>query len=356
MNNEYVNVTESPFNAVGDGLTCDRKAIQDAIDFVHSRGGGTVRLPGGRIYLTGDIELKSNVTLEISHGAVLKQSKKHEDYAHAPLAGCEFEGTGNMWDGKYHYNYPHIFAASGTSNIKITGGGTIEQDNTSKALEDNIYMSAIGFFDVSGFEISDVHIKYTHGYNIALRRCRRGLVKGITVSDPEFGASDGWSTDGVSMQNCQDIRVTGCCIVTSDDLIYIWTSYKDPRGRNWWNSDCPQPTRNIEVDHNICRMIMRKKEEWGNGFGIIPWGGICPEPEKIEISDIYVHDNIFIAPHPIGSIGPDVYYKTNKMPRARNLKFSNNILIPQEDNKNVWFETLQMENVTFDFTGKDKII
>ncbi len=56
------------FGAAGDGVTHDTEAIQKAINMCEK--GGTVIIPAGT-YLTSYLELKSDMTLEISKGALL---------------------------------------------------------------------------------------------------------------------------------------------------------------------------------------------------------------------------------------------------------------------------------------------
>ena len=79
-----INVTS--FGAMGDGQTDDTKAIQDAIDYAESQGGGIVYVPDGRymikanidrnvtnfLYDEGGVALKDNVHLLLSNGATLK--------------------------------------------------------------------------------------------------------------------------------------------------------------------------------------------------------------------------------------------------------------------------------------------
>jgi len=92
-----VSVLNPPYNAAGNGTTNDRVAIQNAINDVNAAGGGTVNLPGVHTYLTGDLSLKTNVTLNINANAVLRQSQSTADYAHAPTRGRVIPGSTVPW-------------------------------------------------------------------------------------------------------------------------------------------------------------------------------------------------------------------------------------------------------------------
>ena len=55
------------------------EAIQKAIDQIAKRGGGTVIIPEGK-WLSGRIELKSNINLKLEEGAELHFSGEIKDY------------------------------------------------------------------------------------------------------------------------------------------------------------------------------------------------------------------------------------------------------------------------------------
>lgn len=67
------------YGAVGDGKTLNTGALQNAVDAA-ARQGGTVCVPPGT-FLTGTVELKSGVTLELAAGAKVLGSPDLSDYA-----------------------------------------------------------------------------------------------------------------------------------------------------------------------------------------------------------------------------------------------------------------------------------
>ncbi len=283
------NIMNEPYNAKGDGKTNDRPAIQQAIDDAYKNGGGKVVLAEGKTFLSGNLIIRSNVELHFEDGATLLQSPNPDDYVkpigdgcepHRPQYGfnlCEEVKWSHMW----YYNYPMIFATEGTKNIKITGKGTIYMMVVNDP-KDILHLCPIGFFKVSGFEISDITITNYHSYAMMPFHSDHGLIKNLTVENSNQGNGDGFC-----IMNCQNIRVTGCKMDCGDDAIYIFSSYKDPRRSDWWNSDEPQPSINLEIDHNECKTNHCKS------FGMILWGLECPDQEKIEVRNVYVHDNHF---------------------------------------------------------------
>ena len=72
--------------------TVQTEQLQRMIDEVAARGGGIVRLSAGA-YITGCIELKSNVWLDLERGAVLLGSTNPDDYRPQRMAGSRCRPT-----------------------------------------------------------------------------------------------------------------------------------------------------------------------------------------------------------------------------------------------------------------------
>jgi hypothetical protein len=77
FNQKTFNVKD--YGAVGDGQTLNTGAIEKAIAACNSAGGGTVLIPPG-LWLTGPIELKSNVNLHADRGSLITFSTDHTQY------------------------------------------------------------------------------------------------------------------------------------------------------------------------------------------------------------------------------------------------------------------------------------
>ncbi len=326
-----VKVTEFPFNAKGDGITNDREAIQSAIDYVYSNGGGTVTLDENKTFLSSGIVIKSNVNLHFGNNSVLKQIKGTEGYykpsgdgyvAYIPSQGHNFSPE-IKWSHNWYRNYPFIFATEGSRNFKITGNGTVSMCDVEEGEKESfVRLCPVGFFRCSDFEISDIHITNYHSYAMMPFTSRNGLIKNVKIDKWCFG-----NGDGICLMNCQSIRITGCKMFTGDDSVYIFSSYRDPRRSEWWNSDKPQTSENIEIDHNDLISNHCK------AFGMILWGIDCPDLEDIEVRNISIHDNHFET---MGNWLWNPYSDKGIDPPVTSVHFENNVIDGIEAN---FFET-----------------
>src|SRR5271170_7074211 len=68
------------YGAVFGGASNDGAALQKAIDAAYAAGGGSVIVPAGKTLMSGSIELKSNVTLDLEQGSRLVGSTLPSDY------------------------------------------------------------------------------------------------------------------------------------------------------------------------------------------------------------------------------------------------------------------------------------
>lgn len=103
------------FGAVNGGMESNTGAINAAVTKANADGGGKVIVPAG-IWLTGPIELKSNIDLHLENGAVLLFDKNEKEY---PLYMSDFEGMECI-------RAKSPITAENASNIAITGMGTID--------------------------------------------------------------------------------------------------------------------------------------------------------------------------------------------------------------------------------------
>src|SRR3954470_2131275 len=77
-----VTLNVKDFGAKADGKTPDRDSINKAIETAAAENGGTVYFPAGT-YLTGSIQLRSNVGLHLESGAVILASEDPAAYDEA---------------------------------------------------------------------------------------------------------------------------------------------------------------------------------------------------------------------------------------------------------------------------------
>jgi polygalacturonase len=105
-------VSIKDFGAVGDGKTLATAAFAKAIAACAQAGGGHVNVPAGT-WLTGPIELKSNIDLHTEAGAKVVFTPDHAQYALQPAGKGQYEVTPPIWGNKLR-------------NVAITGPGTFD--------------------------------------------------------------------------------------------------------------------------------------------------------------------------------------------------------------------------------------
>ena len=108
-----VNVKD--FGADPRGIQLSTDAFAKAIDALTQKGGGHLIVPAG-IWLTGPIELKSNIDLHLEMGAVIQFAADENLY---PLIDTSFEGLDTR-------RCKSPLSAYGATNIAVTGQGAID--------------------------------------------------------------------------------------------------------------------------------------------------------------------------------------------------------------------------------------
>jgi polygalacturonase len=196
------NVRDS--GAIGDGRTDDTAALQKAIDSAASAGGGTVSLPEGT-YITGSIELKSHVTLDLAPGAVIHGSSDAGEY---PIVHAR-------WEGLDHQCHQALIFATDAQDIAITGSGSILGEGKVGKLRNPRGPTLFEPTGCDGVLITGVTLG-----NDGVWTFHPTYSRNITVSHVTF-ASVGGNSDGIDPDSCEHVTIDQCSFSAGDDDIAI---------------------------------------------------------------------------------------------------------------------------------------
>lgn len=210
--------------------TLQTAAIQAAVDGIAEAGGGTVHVPPGT-FLTGGIELRSHVTLELADGATLLGSTDLADYP--PHAGPEPDADAGQ---------RHLIFARGAEHVAITGRGTIDGQGPAfweprdrppfdpaeqwheviawrlRPRGENARPSPmVELVDCRHVRVEGVTLRDSPGWTLHVMACDTVTVRDVVVRNPV----DGPNTDGIDLSCSSNVMVSGCDIETGDDAICL---------------------------------------------------------------------------------------------------------------------------------------
>jgi polygalacturonase len=200
-------VTITDAGAIPDGSTLNTQAIQSAINACAEAGGGTVVVPPGR-FVSGTLQLRSRVGLELEAGSVLVGSPNVKDYRESG-----FVHVNNHFSQSEGAQSTSLIYASGEEEVSIRGAGTI--DFSSDAFFDFSQIKPIMGVDeaqLSEEQRNQAAVRKLEGPTqpIFLNECRRVEVSGVRlINAPSLT---------ININSCSDVKVHH---ITIDDGLRV---------------------------------------------------------------------------------------------------------------------------------------
>ncbi|KAI5068333.1 hypothetical protein GOP47_0016678 [Adiantum capillus-veneris] len=263
------------FGAVGDGVTTNTHAFQDAIHFLSAysnEGGGQLHVPAGK-WLTGSFNLTSHFTLFLDKDAVILGSQDPREWP--VIDSLPSYGRGRELPGGRHISLIH---GENLTDVVITGSnGTVDGQG-----EMWWNMHAKGKLD------------YTRGHLVELMHCQDVIISNLTLKNSPFwtvhpvyssnvliqyltilAPIESFNTDGIDPDSSSRVCIEDCYIQNGDDLISIksgWDEYGIAYGH---------PSTKISIQ----RIVGETRSSAGIALGSEMSGGIS----AVYVNDVTVH-------------------------------------------------------------------
>lgn len=271
-----------------DGVTLNTEVINNAIITCSKKGGGVVLVPKG-LWLTGPIELKSNVNLHLQKAATLLFTTDKSKYAlvegsyegkkaarnQSPISGTGLvnvaitgkgiiDGNGDVWravnkaqltegewkekvasggivrpDGKVWYPSEQFLKASTEGKSMLLTDGKKPQDFAD--IKDFLRPNLVVIAQCKNVLLEGITFQNSPAWCLHPLMSENLTFRNLTVKNPEY-AHNG---DGMDIESCKNFLIEGCALDVGDDAICI-KSGKDEEGRKRG-----MPTENGVIRNNV---------------------------------------------------------------------------------------------------------
>jgi polygalacturonase len=275
------------YGAKPDGVSLNTKAINEAISACSANGGGVVLIPNG-FWLTGPIQLQSNVNLHLEKNALVLFSKNFDDYKiiagnyegvssaknESPIMGTNLEniaitgkgvidGNGDVWrmvgrnaltesewkakvasgglvsdDGKMWYPSEKAKKADIEKRSPMLSPGVKLEDFA--AIKDFLRPNLIVLTGCKNVLLEGVTFQNSPAWNVHPIMCENLTLRNLFIKNPDYARNG----DGADIESCKNVLVENCIFDVGDDAICI-KSGKDEEGRKRG-----MPTENMIVRNN----------------------------------------------------------------------------------------------------------
>lgn len=264
------------------------KALNAKIARLSEKGGGRLVVPAGH-WLTGRVELKSNVELHLAEGCVLEFSASIADYQ--PAVFTRHEGIEVMGAGAFIY-------AENARNIALTGNGTVSgppmdvemrrlpngnsvvekdidyrmpvADRLCDGLEGRTFYRPKSFAPVNcrNVLVEGVTFERSVLWNVNPIYCDNVIIRGITVNSVNVP-----SGDGIDISSCRNVLIEYSTLNCGDDCFTLKSGRAEDGVR------VGRPTENVVIRYCLA--------EKGHG------GITCGSETAAGIRNVYLHHCVF---------------------------------------------------------------
>ncbi|XP_059656129.1 polygalacturonase At1g48100-like isoform X2 [Cornus florida] len=226
------------FGAKGDGTTDDTKAFQDAWAAACKVEASMIIVPSEFMFLVGPISFSGpycqpNIVFQLDGTIIAPTSSKPwgsgllQWLQFTKLAGITVKGNG-MIDGRgsvWWQNSPYDDPLDDETKLVVPLNNTVEenpQTSISSSLGEKMPSTkptALRFYGSFNVTVTGITIQNSPQCHLKFDNCAGVLVYNMSVSSP----GDSPNTDGIHLQNSQDVLIHSANLACGDDCVSIQT-------------------------------------------------------------------------------------------------------------------------------------